>query len=59
MYDPKSGHIGDGEFWTNGRVQIWRHCDGVFELRCHGEQVMPIGSFETINRYLWAEFFVL
>ena len=59
MYDPKYGHIGGGPFWTNGRLEIYRHCDRVFELRCNGEQVMPIGSFERINAYLWAEFNVL
>lgn len=56
MYDPKSGHVGEGVFWTNGRLELYRYCDGVFELRCNGTQVMPIGTFQQVNSYLWAEF---
>lgn len=57
-YSPKSGHTGPHSFWTSpdGRLEIYRHTDGVFELLCEGVQVMPIGKFETICDYLWAEF---
>lgn len=58
-YDPKVGHIGPGVFWTNGRLEIYRHCDRVFSLLCDGVQVMPNGTFEQIDRYLWSEFDVL
>lgn len=58
-YDPKHGHIGGGQFWTNGTTELYRHCDKVFELRHNGEQVMPIGPFEVVNRYLWLEFDVM
>lgn len=57
-YHPKSGHMGEGVFWTNGRVTLYRYCDGVFELFCEGVPVMPVGPFERLNAYLWAEFFL-
>ena len=59
MYSPQSGHIGPGIFWTNGRLEIYRHCDGVFELFCDSVIVMPCNSFELINSYLWSEFDVI
>ena len=58
-YDSKSGHVGEGVFWSNGSLELYRYCDGVFELRCDGVQVMPIGSFERVNAYLWDEFDVM
>lgn len=47
-----------GEFWrsADGRVVIWRHCDVAFELLCCGVAVMPVGRFEPICAYVWAEF---
>lgn len=59
MYHEKTGHTGPGVFWERGSLQIYRHCDGVFELRCGGIQVLPIGSFEQVNKYLWLEFDVM
>lgn len=49
---------GIGIFWTSqdGRTVILRHCDVAFELVHDGIQVMPIGRFEPICRYVWAEF---
>lgn len=45
-------------FWRshNGEVEIVRHCDGVFELFCRSESVMPPCRFERIANYVWAEF---
>ena len=46
----------DKVFWKNDRLTLMRHTDGVFELICDGVRVMPLGSFESIVSYLWAEF---
>lgn len=45
-------------FWASadGRVEIVRHTDGVFELLCCGEPVMPCGTFRAVSDYVWAEF---
>ena len=56
MHTPESGHVGPGTFWKKGKLEIYRHCDGVFDLLCNGIQVMPTGRFEQINLYLWSEF---
>lgn len=50
--------IPGGVFWrsADGRVEIVRHCDGVFELLCEGVPVMPPSRFEPISEYVWAEF---
>lgn len=44
--------------WNSGRVSLVKHCDSVFELLCDGIPVMPVGSFEKLTAYLWAEFFI-
>lgn len=54
-----SGTLPEMVFWSNGRLEIVRHCDGVFTLFCGGEQVMPSGQFDPICRYMWQEFDVL
>jgi len=53
------GHTGPAVFWTNGILTIFRHCDKVFELFIDGVSVMPITTFEKINKYIWLEFDVL
>lgn len=47
-----------GVFWASpdGRTEIVRHCDAVYELLCDGEPVMPPGGFESAANYVWAEF---
>lgn len=57
-YTPESGHVGPSTLWRVGKLEIYRHCDGVFELLCDGNRVMPVGTFEQINRYLWGEFYI-
>lgn len=60
MFEPGVNYVPPGGvFWERGRVQMIRHCDIVFELLCDGIPVMPVGSFERINQYLWAEFEVM
>jgi len=49
---------GPERFWASpdGRTQIIRHTDTVFELTRDGVLVMPVGRFEPICYYVWAEF---
>lgn len=57
-YTPKWGHTGPHSFWKspNGRVELYRWCDGVFELFCDSVSVMPTGSFERLLAYMKLEF---
>lgn len=47
-----------GVFWKSpdGKTQIIRHCDRVFELMHDGVKVMPTSTFERLTAYVWAEF---
>lgn len=47
-----------GVFWrsVDGRVEIVKHCDSVYELLCDGVAVMPPCRFEACADYVWAEF---
>lgn len=51
------GHLpGPALFWTDGRLSIIHHCDGVFTAECGGIEIMPPRSFETVTNYLKSEF---
>ena len=59
MYESTFGHTGPAVFWSNGRLVLYRYCDSVFELFCDGISIMPIGTFEKLCAYMWAEFDIL
>lgn len=47
-----------GVFWrsADGRVEIIRHYEGLYELVCEGVAVMPPCGFDLCASYVWAEF---
>lgn len=59
--DDQEGTLPEMVFWErgDGRLQLIRHCDGVFSLLLDGIAVMPSGTFERLCRYMWKEFDML
>lgn len=42
--------------WEQGGARIIRHFEGCYTLEYLGRPVLPATDFETVARYVWAEF---